>query len=336
VGAFSLILRCVRTILALALLTLLASPSAYPWGAQGHAAIGLLAEQRLSPEARRNIERILGNDNLAAIASWMDDLRGASNGFGRLAGDTEARQLAQSFPHNDQWHYVNLPLGEAAYSDHDSFSRPDDVVHEINTAIQVLEGKSSVVSPRVAIYMIVHFVGDLHQPLHVGTGYYELADPAHPVLITDPAAATGKESDKGGNDLSYGGQRFEELHAYWDTILPMKIAGSNEPSVLAKKLADAIQPGGWASAGDHHSWAESWATESLIAARQAYAGIAFGAAEMAKPDGTNPAAPALRIIHIALPANYDASSIPLARERLAKAGFHLAELLNAIDWPVRN
>jgi len=316
-----------------ALCALLTCSTAYPWGAQGHAAIGLVAEQRLTPDARRNIERILGNADLAAIASWMDDLRGAANGFGPLASSTEARELTQRFPHNDEWHYVNLPLGETRYTDDDPFSRPDDVVHEINIAVQVLEGKSTVVSPRIAIYMIVHFVGDLHQPLHVGTGYYDLSNPAHPLLITDPKAAVGKESDKGGNDLAYGSQRNQELHAYWDTVLPREVAGSIEPPALAKKLVDAIQPGAWASAGDHHSWAESWATESLVAARQAYAGIIFGPAEMA--DGK------LRRIPITLPAGhdastYDASAIPVARERLAKGGFHLAELLNAINWPPQN
>ena len=313
-----------RALWSFALLGLLTSSTAYPWGAQGHAAIGLVAEQRLTPDTRRHIERILGNDDLAAIASWMDQLRGAANGFGPLASNTEAHQLTQRFPHNDQWHYVNLPLGEAKYMDNGPFARPDDVVHEINLAVQVLEGKSTVVTPRIAIYMIVHFVGDLHQPLHVTSGYYDLSHPEHPVLLADPKAAMGKESDKGGNDLSYGSRRSDELHAYWDSGLPGKIAGSTQPAVLAKKMMDAIQPDAWASPGDHHSWAEGWATESLVAGRQAYAGITFGPAEMEEGK--------LRLIPIKLPAGYDAAALPLARERLAKAGFHLAELLNAIDW----
>jgi len=54
-------------------------------------------------------------------------------------------------------------------------------------------------------------------------------------------------------------------------------------------------------------------------------GIVFGPAEM--DEGK------LRLIHITLPPGYDAAALPLARERLAKAGFHLAELLNAIEWP---
>ena len=135
----------------------------------------------------------------------------------------------------------------------------------------------------------------------------------------------GKENDKGGNSLRFGSRRSEELHAYWDSALPETIAGSQEPAVLAKKMMDAIQPKAWASAGDHHTWAEGWATESLIAARQAYAGLLFGTAETEEGK--------LRLIHITLPEGYAASALPLVRERLAKAGFHLAELLNAIAWP---
>jgi hypothetical protein len=307
------------------LLILLTALPAYPWGAQGHAAIGLVAEQRLTPETRRQIERILGNADLAGIASWMDDLRGAAKGFGPLAADPVARQLVQLFPNSEEWHFTNLPLGTVRYADDSPFARPDDVVHEINLAVAVLEGKSTVVSPRIAVYMIVHFVGDLHQPLHVGTGYYNLSDPSHPVLITDPAAASGKENDKGGNELWYGGQRSEELHAYWDSRLSFKIAGSPEIPALAKQIAPAIQSGAWASPGDHHAWSEAWAAESLQAARQAYAGLAFGPAVIDQGK--------LKRISITLPPGYEATALPLARERLAKAAFHLAELLNAIDWP---
>ena len=60
-----------RTILFTALLFLLASSAAYPWGSQGHAAIGLVAERRLTPEARRHIESILGNDDLAWTLAYQ-------------------------------------------------------------------------------------------------------------------------------------------------------------------------------------------------------------------------------------------------------------------------
>jgi hypothetical protein len=314
-----------RRSLAALLAALLFSSTAYPWGAQGHAAIGLVAQQRLSPSAREHVERILGNDDLASIASWMDEVLGATKGFGPLAGSREAHDFAKQFPHSNVWHYVNLPLGETKYADGDPFSQKDDVVHQLNLAIRVLDGTSTVVSPKIALYMVVHFVGDLHQPLHVACGYYDLSNLAHPQLITDPQAALGKNSDAGGNLLKYGNDRWDELHGYWDLVLPQKVAASKDAPVLAQKIAGEIRAGEWATPGDYHTWAEQWATESLVAARSAYAGIRFNAADI--EDGK------LRSIRILLPAGYDATAMPIAAERLAKAGYHLAELLNAIHWP---
>lgn len=300
------------------------TPAAYPWGSEGHAAIGLLAEQRLTPAARDHVRQILGNDDLAAIGSWMDDVLGVAKGFGPLAGSREAHEFVRRYPHSNVWHYVDLPLGENRYRDDDRFSRPDDVVHELNIAIRVLEGKSDAVAPRVALYMVVHFVGDLHQPLHVACGYWDLSDPAHPGLITDPAQAVGHPDDAGANLLRYGPGRWEELHGYWDIVLPGKIAGSPDPAVLARKLAGEMRPEEWKTSGDHHGWAEQWATESILAARLAYAGLSFGPARM--ENGR------LRDIPVTLPATYPAGAEDIAARRLAQAGYRLAELLNAIDW----
>jgi S1/P1 nuclease len=314
-----------RRSLAVFCAALLISSPAYPWGAQGHAAIGLVAQQRLSASAREHVKVVLGNDNLAAIASWMDEVLGVPKGFGPLAGSREAHDFAAQFPHSNVWHYVNLPLGETKYADDDPFSKSDDVVHQLNLAIRVLDGTSTAVSPRIALYMVVHLVGDLHQPLHVACGYYDLASLANPQLLTDPQKAFGRDSDAGGNLLKYGNDRWDELHGYWDLVLPEKIAGAKDAPALAQKIASEIRPGEWDTPGDYHTWAEQWATESLRAARQAYAGIRFGVA-----DNTGGK---LRSIRIQLPAGYDTVAMPIAEARLAQAGYHLAELLNAIRWP---
>lgn len=313
-----------KRLLPLLALGLITAAPAYPWGNEGHAAVGLVAQQRLTPETQRHLEAILGNTDLEGIASWMDDLRGAAKGYGKLAADPVARELVKRYPHNDEWHYVNLPLGDKAYTDHDPFARPDDVVHEINLAIAVLEGRSQAVSPRIAVYMLVHLVGDLHQPLHATSGYYDLSAPQSPMLITDPAAALGKPNDKGANSLVYGSGRYDELHGYWDTGLPQKLAGSRDPAVLAKIMMDDIKPAQWKTPGDYHQWAEAWATDSIAAAREVYHGIIFGPADVQGND--------LKHIKIKLPQGYEATALPVVKDQLAKAGFHLAELLNSIHW----
>jgi len=265
---------------------------------------------------------------MASIASWMDQLRAAYFHSGPLGNDPEALKFSSEFPKNGEWHYVDLPLGLPSYALDGPFSRPDDVVHMIEVAVGVLEGGGDKrITKLDALRMLVHFVGDLHQPLHVGNGYFDVGADGSVKLVTDPAAATDLPNDKGGNADFYGPDKYDELHAYWDTNLVEKTAGSKDAAVLAPVLAKlaADAGAGWKSPGDYHHWAEGWATESLAAARTAYAGITFGTET---PDGKG----GIKSIRITLPANYDEVCVPIARERLAKAGYHLAEILNAIQW----
>jgi hypothetical protein len=302
--------------------------TAYPWGTEGHRAVGLVATQNLSESARAHVVKILGSDDLSSIAVWMDELRSAQFHSGPLAADPEALRFNAEFPRNGEWHYVDLPLGTMTYELDGAFSNPHDVVHMIEEAVRVLEGGGDKrITPLEALRMIVHFVGDLHQPLHVGNGFFVLGADGSVKLVEDPAAATGLPNDKGGNADFFGPGRYDELHAYWDTELVVKITGSKEPAdiaaVLAKKLS--ADGAGWKSPGDYHHWPEGWAGESLAAARTAFSGITFGAYTPDPKGG-------IKRISITLPPHYDDTCIPLATERLAKAGYHLAELLNMIHW----
>lgn len=310
-----------------ALLCLVAAVPAYPWGKQGHEALALAATQNLTADARAHVVKILGSDDLSSIAVWMDELRSAAFHTGPLADDRDAHRFNAAFPENNLWHYVDLPLGEKAYSLDDPYSNPTDVVHMAEEAVNVLEGGGDKrITKLDALKMLVHFVGDMHQPLHVGNGYYAEAN-GTVTLVTDPDGAKDLHNDKGGNALFFGPGRFDELHAYWDTELVEKVAHTKEPVALAVLLEKAIAADGasWKSAGDYHHWPEAWASESLATARTAYAGIEFGAA-------TDDAKGGFKKILIKLPAGYDDTRIPLAQERLAKAGYHLAEILNAIHW----
>ena len=108
---------------------------AFPWGAQGHQAVGEVARQLLTPEAKAAIEKILGNDDLTDIAMWLDEVRAvARNRQSPLKGDAEAKAFNKQHPTNDRWHYVNLPVGYTIYAPDGPFSSPDDVVHAIGAA----------------------------------------------------------------------------------------------------------------------------------------------------------------------------------------------------------
>jgi hypothetical protein len=301
---------------------------AYPWGKEGHEALAHVAALNLSADARAHIVRILGNDDLGSIASWMDDLRSATYHSGRLAFDADAQKFIVDFPKNGQWHYVDLPLGSRAYELDGAFSNSTDVVHMAEAAISVLEGSGDKrISKKEALYMLVHFVGDEHQPLHIGNGFYKVDPDGTARLVTEPDAAKGLSNDKGGNALFFGPGHYDELHAYWDTELVNKVTGSADPAALEGVLQKEVSAdgAGWKTSGDYHHWPEAWATESLAAARTAYTGLVFGSVT---PDAKG----GFSKIHITFPPHYDEVCTPIAARRLAQASYHLTELLNALQW----
>jgi hypothetical protein len=309
---------------------------------EGHQALAEAARSLLLPQARAGIARLLGNDDLAQIATWADLLKQVKHHGkhqGSLAQDREAASFNAKFPQNAKWHFLDLPLGSKAYSDTGKFSRDEDIVHEINECIRILETHSETHSKtrsapvtrfekKQALRFLVHLVGDIHQPLHVGTGYYDLSK-SIPALIEDPERADHRPDDKGGNALLYGTNHYQELHAYWDDILVEKIAHTARYEQLALVLESDVKSEknqtAWLTSGDYHLWAESWATDSVHEARHAYEGIQFDMATVSRRGK-------IKLIRIRLPETYERDQLPRARAQLSKAAYHLALLLNRIRW----
>jgi hypothetical protein len=186
----------------------------------------------------------------------------------------------------------------------------------------VLEGNPSPLSltKRQALRFLVHFVGDIHQPLHVGTGYFDCSPAQHASLISDPAKASARCNDRGGNSLAFGAK---ELHAYWDVDLVTAVTGSTDESVLSSRLQQ-MATDQWKTPGDYHQWAEAWATESVHAAAAAYVPIKFGQEQAAGGRMSK--------ILIQLPPSYGQNETKVVGERLGKAAVRLADLLNSIHW----
>src|SRR6185369_9914184 len=88
-----------------------------------------------------------------------------------------------------------------------------------------------------ALAFLIHLVGDLHQPLHVGCGFYRLDDHQIVELVRDPAEASGLPHDAGGNNLVWGHSgRFQpEFHAFWDDDLAT--ANGSSTKTLSQKIA---------------------------------------------------------------------------------------------------
>ena len=310
------------------LLLLLTLPTPlYAWGPLGHSAIAAIAQKRLSSATQSRIAALLaqGHDtDLPSIANWADDVRAAASGRGSLKDDLEASAFNTKFPTNALWHFVDLPLGATDYRELAAFTSVNDVVHAIKRCVAVLERAESrpddFTKPQ-ALRLLVHFVGDIHQPLHCGTGFYDLSDLNHPVLITDPRLCIGKPNDRGGNDLFFGTDPNQELHALWDEALVIAIRNSAE----YRSLADWLEPTQSVSpvTGDYHIWPEQWAIDSVKQARKAYQNIELDAATI---DGQR-----LRIT-VRLAPGYIDQNRSLAAAQLVKAGLHLAQLLNVIQW----
>ncbi len=146
------------------LLSLIAFPT-YAWGPQGHKLVAMVAMDHLTPLARRNVKALLGPETLADVASWPDAYRPLET---------------QTAP----WHYVDLPLEATTYNrDRDCPPQPnvklgapndkwrDCVVDRILFFENRLADTSLDNTDRAtALKYLVHFVGDIHQPMHAYGG----------------------------------------------------------------------------------------------------------------------------------------------------------------------
>jgi hypothetical protein len=303
------------------------------WGEQGHRAVAEVAGTMLTPKARTAVVALLGNDDLAAAAVWLDEVRAAALGKGPLVGDEEARVFNERHPDSGEWHFINLPLGPGASLSDPAFASRHNVVERIPECIRVLEappGTKLSMTKAQALKALIHLVGDLHQPLHVGSGYYAFTRDGRAILVTSPARARGRPSDRGGNLLRWGKEQGETLHVDWDVTIARRIADSPDAGALAARIKSEIPTVSPLTPGDYRAeWARRWAAESLRAAGSAYRDVVFGTA-VRDPQRR------LEFIEIQLLPERDGyleKNAPLATLQLTKAAVHLAALLNRITWP---
>jgi len=302
------------------------------WGDQGHRAVAEVAGTMLTQRARAAVVALLGNDDLAGASVWLDEVRAAALGKGPLVGSEEARAFNERHPDNGDWHFINLPLGPGASLTDPAFAPRHNVVERIAECIRVLEappGAKMSMARSHALKALIHLVGDLHQPLHVGSGYYAFTRDGRAILVTSPARARGRPGDRGGNLLHWGQEPGETLHGDWDAVLPRRIADSPDPDALAARIKSEIPSVSPLTPGDYRGeWARRWAAESLRAAGSAYRDVIFGTAVRGPTHR-------LEFIEIALLPDRDGyleKSAPLATVQLTRAAVRLAALLNRIAW----
>jgi hypothetical protein len=166
----------------IAALALLAAGPALAWSQTGHRVTGEIADAHLGPKARAGVREILGTEGLAEASTWPD--------FMRSSPDTFWQKEAGPF------HFVTVPDGKR-YEQVGPPPQGDALTALRRFSAVVRDPKAPLAERQKALRFIVHIVGDLAQPLHVGNG-----------------------TDRGGNDVkvTFFGDPTN-LHAVWDGAL---------------------------------------------------------------------------------------------------------------------
>lgn len=341
-------MRIIGLLRPAAMALLLCPLTALAYGGSGHALIGAIADQLLEAGPAQQVELILGMD-LAQAANWADCVRSVQASAGprrnfvyhgkeqyrascgvyetpgeqRRMEDYVRRNFTQcpdgkpEYPCHTTYHYTDIAIQHERYDRQDSGARHDDLIAAIDAALAVLRGRRapqpfSIADKREALLLLAHFVGDLHQPLHVGSVYLDAS--GQPV---DPDTHAGSAQTLGGNSLLTG---FDgaNLHADWDDVSPL-LDPAHPPAELFS-AAIALP----ATAGEPATWPATWASETLIEARHAFVGLSFKSSDSQSQRW---------LVHQDDRYEYRARLAHMQQQQIVKAGARLAHLLNAVLAP---
>ena len=353
---------------------LLLSHHARAYGPIGHQVVGAIADERLANSpAGVKLRSILQGYSLEKAAVIPDEIKGwDTKGVddptifrysSRPRLDAElaefwranppTRDLASPIPNHHWFHYTDVPLlNGQKYADGKAGRSQWDIVQTMKLCIAVLKGEQPEDNPRkitkgIAVILLAHMLGDIHQPLHVGAMYYD--EHGQP---TDPDKTQPAYDHHGGNTVTLNftaaaaertGQAKAKFHGFWDNQavnlnLPevdkelekeeRKEITSEARNELVMKWA-AEEPKDWRMPADLplEKYAETWANQILPVAEEAHARLeikvrpvkdakdrilATGtASEKPSPDGVA----------------YHDWAAAVAREQMHKAGWRLADLL---------
>jgi len=298
-------------------------PPAFPWGCQGHRIVALIALDQLNSHARTEATQLLEGPvydatlrrfcpastlpPFADLASWADDVR---NQRKETAG----------------WHFIDIPLDARKKSVTESCPASGCVTSAIRQQAEVLRSTSASKHQKTeALMFVVHFVGDLHQPLHAADN-----------------------DDRGGNcvavaffdrqpETSGSGQGYRpNLHGVWDTDLLDRVSQGQDAAAFAAALRTQF-------ASDMKRWirqpvdVDAWAWNSHKAAVKTVYGklpkkIAIEPPRPVESCADHDMGKRMYDLHEEIDQRYLRTASPVIRRQLALAGTRLAALLNQV-WP---
>ncbi len=326
-----------------------AAPVALAWNAQGHQTVGAIADSLLArTHAGTEVSTILGGGETLQIASlWPDCAKGVAKNnktglfhfvvsprfpecapFQTAAGKEAMvsfvkRNWDACHPAADeevchkQYHYADVAIERNGYARSEIGTSDHDVVSAINAALAVLRGRTApapfdIANKQEALRVLAHYVGDVHQPLHVGAIYLSATGQE-----VDPDAGPFDRATKtqGGNLIKDGASG---LHHEWDTIpASLEVSSFLSDGVAAARHVPV-------TSGAVGTWAAQWASDAVMASHTAFQGLSFG----------TEVDPGKKKEHwpVTEPTGYAVARAAVQKAQLVKAGARLAQLLQAI-WP---
>ena len=201
----------------------------FAWGVTGHRVVAEIAQHHLSDNAKKELFKLIGNESLAWWANWPDFIKSDS-----------------SWNYASKWHYVDLPgnIGKDEFTTDLKKLTGKNLYTQIQDMIAQLKNKSlSLGKRRIALRFLIHFIGDLHQPLHVG-----------------------RDEDQGGNKITVNWfETKTNLHSIWDEkLISFQLYSYTEYAKLLD-IAGKDQEKKWIS-----SRLEDWFYESHVLSDKIY------------------------------------------------------------------
>lgn len=322
--AQNVVRRRILAMISALTLSALTAPAARAWGCKGHQTVALIAEKHLTPEAKQLAQKLLSEnpvdprlnrycggamrDAIADAATWADDVRSERK--------------------NGPWHYIDIPRGSKRGPQEPFCGKDGCVTRAITEQLAILKDKSAESGKRAdALRYVIHFVGDLHQPLHTITN-----------------------ADEGGNcvPVKYLRRKVHErnhsfspnLHSIWDGAIPERDSDGADPAEYADTL-DALfaaEEESWQKAGIH---LEDWVWEGFDAAESTVYGnlkpqlAVEPNVEVHGCTDDNNIGERLLKQNILADASYEEKAEPVVEKRIAEAGIRLAMILNDAMKPAQ-
>ncbi|MFL6214611.1 MAG: S1/P1 nuclease [Blastocatellia bacterium] len=337
-----------KKIMVVLLSVLFCAGSVLGYGPRGHSLVGAIADRRLAKNkpVANQVKQLLDGMTLERAATLPDEIK-SWDGCNRkpstnqIAPSKKINDQLRAFwnankcnsdPSHHEFHYTDVPVvGGEKYGDGQVGRNNFDIVKMIPFCVRVLKGQEPETNDRaitkaVAIILLAHYLGDIHQPLHVGAEYFNASlNPFEP-KPTDLGFA-----DQGGNKLTlftiFGGKLTSagKFHSYWDGQTVDNAFGTASNATTATKLAKS-EPANWKLTGAAETWAEQLANEILPLAGQAHDRLVFKniKAQAGAKDITSGRAEENKKPGEPFYANWAAATV---KTEIHKAGWRLAALL---------